>query len=72
MKREEAIRIAMSIKEDDIDLSDMPETGGVTNWRSGEDRVTFRNHSPKIRQKTKPPSPRFSSVQERKEAVLGA
>ncbi|GHV48381.1 hypothetical protein FACS1894204_12650 [Synergistales bacterium] len=72
MKRDEAIKIAMSIKEEDIDLSDMPEMGGVTNWRNGEDRVTFRNHSPKIRQNTKPPSLQISSVRERKEAVLGA
>jgi hypothetical protein len=38
--REEAIRVAMSIKDEDIDLSDMPESGGVTDWRHGDGRVT--------------------------------
>jgi hypothetical protein len=39
--REVAVRIAMSIKDEDIDLSDMPETGGVTEWRHGKNRVTY-------------------------------
>jgi hypothetical protein len=38
--REEAIRVAMSIKDEDIDLSEMPESGGVTEWRRGDKRVT--------------------------------
>jgi hypothetical protein len=38
--REEAIKVAMSINDEDIDLSEMPETGGVTKWRRGDDRVT--------------------------------
>jgi hypothetical protein len=32
--------IAMSIKDDDIDLSEIPESGGVTEWRRGDKRIT--------------------------------
>ncbi|MDR3280766.1 MAG: hypothetical protein LBT23_09645 [Synergistaceae bacterium] len=39
--REEAVQIAISIKEEDIDLSEMPETGGITKWRRGNNRVTY-------------------------------
>jgi hypothetical protein len=28
----------MSIRDEDIDLSEMPESGGVTEWRRGSDR----------------------------------
>ena len=35
--REEAIRVAMSVGDEDIDLSEMPESGGVTEWRRGRE-----------------------------------
>ncbi|MDR1917275.1 MAG: hypothetical protein LBQ58_11970 [Synergistaceae bacterium] len=37
--REEAIQIAMSINEEDIDTSDMPDRGGATDWYSRKDRL---------------------------------
>jgi hypothetical protein len=38
--REEAMRVAMSVRDEDIDLSEMPEAGGVTKWRRGNERMT--------------------------------
>jgi hypothetical protein len=48
--REEAIKIALSIKEEDIDLSEMPESGGVTKWRRGNDRHILKKEQWKRRQ----------------------
>jgi hypothetical protein len=41
--REEAILIAMSIRDEDIDLPEMPESGGVTEWRRGNERTTAKD-----------------------------
>jgi hypothetical protein len=39
--KDEAVKIAMSIRDEDIDLSEMPEMGDGASWRSGAERKTY-------------------------------
>jgi hypothetical protein len=46
--KEESARLVAAIRDEDIDLTDMPDRGGATDWKRGEDRVIFkkrRGHS---------------------------
>jgi hypothetical protein len=51
--RDEAIRIAMSVKDEDIDLSDMPELGGVdpSCWKRPGQSVASAKQAERKKQK---------------------
>ncbi|MDR3280705.1 MAG: hypothetical protein LBT23_09335 [Synergistaceae bacterium] len=36
---EEAVELASSVREEDVDTSDIPNLGGVTDWKRGKNRI---------------------------------
>jgi hypothetical protein len=36
--KEESARIVAALRDEDIDFSDMPDRGGLADWKSGNDR----------------------------------
>jgi hypothetical protein len=45
LTQEEAIKLAASVREEDIDTSDIPNLGGVTQWHKAEERLTAKRMS---------------------------
>jgi hypothetical protein len=45
LTHEDAVKLAASVREEDVDTSDIPNLGGITQWHKAEERLAVKRLS---------------------------
>jgi hypothetical protein len=49
LTHEEAVSLAASVREEDVDTSDIPNLGGITQWHKAEEHFAVKRLSKVLR-----------------------